>query len=888
MGGENMFDLEKAIAEWRRRTRHSPTIDESDIAELERYLLDKVEDLVGGGLSPEEAFRRAEKEFRQAETLEAAYGHSRTARPGRRFPWKKARVSPGLLWSNVRIALRRLRLQKAYAVINVGGMALGLACTLLIFLWVRDELSYDRFHTKADRIYRVVLSTSDDGQPTNANGSLGLGPALKKDFPEVEETVRVRKMEQNPKRYVGYKDKKFYEPRFFYAEPSLFTVFDFPLVRGDAATALTDPGSIVLTEAMAVKYFGDEDPVGQVIETDPYNDGKPVPFRVTGVAKNVPRQSHFHFDFLASYISLREDTTRLSGMYQHYTYVLLKARADAAALAPRFLDFLKRNWQQNPWYTIGLQPLTAIHLRSGLRSEIEATGNMADVYIFSAIALAVLLIACINFMNLATARSAKRAKEVAIRKTVGAPRSQLVRQFLGESLSTSLVATAAALLVVAAALPWLDRITGKGLTVGSLASPSVLLAAAAVALAVGFVSGLYPALFLSAFRPVRSLRAQGGPRASGALLRRALVVFQFALSIGIICSTLIIRGQMTYIRSRDLGFDRDQILSAPLNGEVRANYEAFRSELLRDPGVENVATSAFVPTGGSAHYNLNFEGGTQGITQVVYMVDKEFVSTYGLTVLAGRTTERPLTEAGPNEVLVSESSVREAGYASPRGALGKKVDMEGTPATIVGVVKDIYLYSLHRSPYPIVYAVRPVARLNYLSIRIGVRNVPETLAHIRRTWQTMVPSYPLDYMFLDDSFDQLHAAEQRMSEMFSVFAVLAVAVAGLGLFGLAAYTAEQRTKEIGVRKVLGASAWSIYSALSREFLRWVVLANVIAWPLAYFAMSSWLRNFAARTDIAWGIFPLAAAAALAVAALTVGSQTWRSARANPVDSLRYE
>ena len=883
-----MFDIERAIAEWKKAMRRSPSIDEADLAELERYLRDKVEDLGRQGLGPDEAFRRAEEEFRRAGALDAAYGHVRSALPGRRFPWTKARFAPGLLWSDVRIALRRLRLQKANAVINVGGMALGLACTLMIFLWVRDELGYDRFHAKADRIYRVVLSTSDDGQPTNANGSYGLGPALKKDFPEVEETVRVRKMEQNPRRYVGYKDKKFYEPRFFYAEPSLLTIFDFPLVRGDAATALGDPGSVVLTEEMAAKYFGTEDPIGRIIEADPYNDGTILLFRVTGVAKNVPRQSHFHFDFLASYSGLREDTTRLSGMYQHFTYVLLKEGADPAAMAPRFLDFLKRNWQADPWYTISLQPLRSIHLRSGLKSELEPAGDIANVYIFSAVALAVLLIACINFMNLATARSAKRAKEVGIRKTVGAPRSQLVRQFLGESLSTSAVSTAGAFLVVASALPWFDRLTGKGLTAASLTEPPVLLAAAAVALAVGLVSGLYPALFLSAFRPVQTLRAQAGPKASGAFLRRALVVFQFALSIGIICATLVIRDQMTYIRSRDLGFDRDQILTVPLNPEVRANYEAFRSELLRDPGVENTTASAYVPTGGSGHYNLNFEGGAQGITQVVYMADKEFVATYGLSLLAGRTTERLLTQDGPNEILVSESSVREAGYASPEEALGKTVDIEGTRGTVVGVVEDIFLYSLRRPLYAIVYVVRPVERLNYLSVRIGTRNVPATLAHIRKVWRALVPSYPLDYAFLDDSFERLHDAERRMSEMFSVFAFLAIAVACLGLFGLAAYTAERRTKEIGVRKVLGASAWSVYGALSREFLRWVVLANLVAWPLAYFVMSRWLRNFASRIEIGWTVFPAAAAAALLIAALTVGSQTWRAARANPIDSLRYE
>ena len=883
-----MFDLEKAIAEWKQAMRRSPSIDDGDLAELERYLRDKVEDLIRQGSGPEEAFRMAEAEFQRAGALDAAYGHARAARPSGRFPWRPQRFSPALIMNYVRIAFRRLRLQKTYSLINVGGMALGLACTLMIFIWVRDELGYDRFHSKADRIYRVVFSTSEDGSPTNANGSFGVGPALKKDFPEVVETARVKKMEQNPKRYVGYQDKKFYEPRFFFAEPSLFAVFDFPLARGDAATALAAPNSIVLTEEMAKKYFGGEDPLGKVIEADPYNDGQIMLFRVTGLAKNVPRPSHFHFDFLASYSSLREDTGRLDGFSQHYTYVLLNDKSSAASLAPRFLDFLHRNWRKDPWYTISLQPLRAIHLRSGLKSEIEPMGNRLYVYVFSAIALAVLLIAGINFMNLATARSAKRAKEVGIRKAVGAPRSQLVRQFLGESLSLSVISTGAAFLVILLALPWFNRLTGKGLTPASLADPSLLLAAAVIALAVGLVSGLYPAFFLSAFEPVQTLRSKAGHTASGVVLRRVLVVFQFALSIGIVCSTLVIRDQMTYIRSGDLGYDRDQILVIPLNPELRRNYDGFRNELLKNPGIENAATSAYVPAAGSAHYNFNFEGGTQGQTQVLYIVDKEFVPTYGLKLLAGRTIDRPPSEDGPLEFLISEQSAREAGYASPQDAVGKRAELDGQGGEIVGVVKDINIYSLHTPAYPIVYVVTPVTIHKYLSLRIGTRNVPETLAHIRKTWQALVPSYPLDYSFLDASFEQMHNAEQRMSEMFSVFSVLAIAVACLGLFGLAAYTAEQRTKEIGVRKVLGASASSIYVLLSREFLKWVALANVVAWPVAYYAMSKWLGNFAFRVAIGWGVFLGSAGAALAIAALTVGAQTLRAARANPVESLRYE
>lgn len=379
-----MFDLESAIREWKRMMRRNPSIDDGDLAELERYLRDKVEDLTGRGSSPEGAFREVEEEFRRAAGLDAAYGHARSVFPRGRFPWKPEKFSPGRFFYHLRISLRRLRFQKIYALINIGGLALGLASALLIFLWIRDEWRYDRFQSRADRIYRVVFSSSDDGdsKPTNANGSFGVGPALKKDFPEVLETARIMKAAQNSKRYVGYRDKKFYESRFFFAEPALLSVFDFPLVRGEASSALKDPGSIVLTEAMAEKYFGDEDPMGKMIESDPYNTGTPMLFRVTGVAKNVPRLSHVHFDFLASYASLREDTQRFDGYSQHYTYVLLRDAGSAASLAPRLLEFLQRNWRKDPWYTISLQPLLDIHLRSGLRSEIEPGGHILSLYIF--------------------------------------------------------------------------------------------------------------------------------------------------------------------------------------------------------------------------------------------------------------------------------------------------------------------------------------------------------------------------------------------------------------------------------------------------------------------------------------------------------------------------
>ncbi|MEW6363439.1 MAG: ABC transporter permease [Acidobacteriota bacterium] len=792
--------------------------------------------------------------------------------------------------NNLTIALRHIGRHKGYSFVNIAGLAVGMASTILILLWVQDELSYDRFHEKADRIYRVVLNTSDDGagSPTNANGPFGLGPALKRDFPEVVEAVRIRKMEQSAKRYVGCGNKKFYESRFFFAEPSIFAVFDFPLVRGDSATALDAPNSIVLTEDMAKKYFPNEDPMGRTIEADPYNDGQLMLFRVTGIAGNVPRQSHVHFDFLASYSSQRDDTNEFSGIYQHYTYVLLDSPSSAASLEPKLLDFLHRNWREDPWYTISLQPLLDIHLHSALRSEVEPTGSILYIYAFTAIALLVLVIACINSINLSTARASKRAREVGIRKAVGAPRSQLVRQFLGESLSFSVAAALAAALLVVLTLPFFDRLAGKDFDYSSLINPSFLIGTAAIALAVGITSGIYPAFVLSAFQPVQSLKSRVAPFVSGMALRKGLVVFQFAMSIGIICATLIVHKQMRYIQSRNLGYDKDQIMVIPLNPELRLKYEGLRNELLKNPGIENATTSQYVPAGGSAHLNMRFEGKGEEIGQVIYAVDREFVKTYGLTLLAGNGIERPISTDEPSEFLVSERTTREAGYSSPQEAIGKSAALDDYRGQIVGVVNDINIYSLRQEPYATCYAITSIRGHNYLSVRLRASNVPETISYIRQVWQRMIPSYPLDYSFLDASFEQLHRSDQKLSDVFSVFSILAILVACLGLFGLAAYTAEQKTKEIAVRKILGASVSGICLSLSQEFLQWVALANIIALPLAYFGMHRWLLDFAYKTSVGPGILVLSGLLALLIAWLTVGYQAIRAARANPVASLRYE
>jgi putative ABC transport system permease protein len=838
-------------------------------------------------------------------------------RSKRWYWWEASKSIPGFIKESIRwrmamlgnyikIALRNMKRHKGYTFINIAGLAVGIACTVFILLWVQDELSFDRFHENADRIYRVVFSTSDDGSPTNANGAFGVGPALKRDFPEVIETVRIRKMGQGVKRYVGYKDKKYYELGFFFSEPAIFTVFDFPLVKGDPEKALDGPNSIVLTEEVARKYFGNEDPIEKIIEADPYNDGEFMLFHVTGIAKNVPRNSHFHFDFLASYSNLKENTDEFSGFYQHFTYVLLSDKSLAGSLDRKLLDFLHRNWRENPWYTISLQPLLNIRLHSRLKSEIEPTGNILYVYIFTAIAVLVLVIACINFMNLTSARAVKRAKEVGIRKIAGARKNQLVRQFLGESLLLSIFSALAAILIVIMVLPLFNRLTSKGFALSSLIDPLFILGISAIAIAVGFIAGIYPAFFLSAFQPMYSLKSGSGNSLSGTLLRKGLVIFQFILSIGIIFSTLVVHKQMKYIQSRNLGYDKEQILVIPLNKDLRQNYEGFRNELLKYPGIENTSTSSWVPTRGSGHLSFRFEGHEENLSQVIYGIDKEFISTYGLKLLAGKNIQQ-LSSYGLkflagkdiqhlssdntiSEFLVSELTTQEADCFSPQEAVGKSVEEYSGQfrGHIVGVVNDINIYSLHQEPYSIIYAVTPIKNHNYLSIRMIPQNISDTISYIQKTWQKMVPSYPLDYFFLDASFEQMHLSDKKMSEIFSIFSILAVFVACLGLFGLVAYTAEQKTKEIGVRKVLGASVPSIYLLLSREFLKWVALSNILAWPVAYYAMHKWLQNFAFRIMIGWEIFLISAGVALAISLLTVSYQSVKAATANPADSLRYE
>ncbi|UCE21066.1 MAG: FtsX-like permease family protein, partial [Candidatus Aminicenantes bacterium] len=547
---------------------------------------------------------------------------------------------------------------------------------------------------------------------------------------------------------------------------------------------------------------------------------------------------------------------------------------------------------ENSWYSNHLQPIRKIRLYSRLRSEIEPTGNIASITIFSLVAVIVLVIACINYINLSTALSLKRAKEVGLRKVVGARRKQLIEQFLGESLLVSLLSGLLALFLAAFFLPLFNAIANKEVTFHFLTGVIPLASLMGIVAVVGIVSGSYGAFVLSGLTPVQVLK--GGSYSGGwkIKLREGMVISQFILATIMIIAALTAHKQMRFIQTHNTGYNRDEILVIPLNKEAKASYAALRSELLMYPSIQNTATSSYVPTRGSLHESVSFEGRDQNLTPVLYFIDKEFVDTYGIQIIHGSDFTQTISHPSNAEFLVSAQTVTEAGYPGPAEALGKQVQWMSRSGeysgTIIGVINDMNLYSFHRAAYPMILLVTPIEKHDYMSVRLDASQYGKALTTIQSVWKRLVPNYPMDYSFLDASFEALHRADKRLNDIFQVFGLTAVVVACLGLFGLAVFAAEQKTKEIGIRKVLGASAFNIYFMLSKDFLKWVIVANIVAWPLAYYGMHKWLQSFVFRTRIGWEIFLLSATVALIISTFTISFQSIKAARANPVDSLRYE
>jgi putative ABC transport system permease protein len=799
-----------------------------------------------------------------------------------------------MLKNYLKIAARNLLKHKAYAFINTAGLAVGMTCCLLILLYVQDELSYDRHHENADRIYRVVLEAQiADNELSAPVVSAPMAKALVDEFPEVVQATRFVKSGSST--LFRYRDNSFVEDNVIAADSTIFEVFTIPLLQGDPKTALVEPNSIVLTEEMARKYFGDENPMNQTLAVVNQFEGK-----VTGVAKSLPANSHFHFNFLVSLATDGGQSSQSWTANGYYTYILLRENYPPEQLEAKFPELVRKYvgpqlkaedgisfdefLAAGNRYGFYLQPLTAIHLHSHLGYELEPNGDVAYVYIFSAVAFFILLIACINFMNLATARSAQRAKEVGVRKTLGSSRLQLVRQFLLEAVLLSFVALLLAAMLVELLLPALNQVAGKQLQTDYFGNGLLAAGFAGIALLVGVLAGSYPAFFLSSFRPVMTLKGKLQAGMGSARLRNGLVVFQFAVSIILIVGAAVVFRQLEYVRHKKLGFDKEHVVVIQRAGALKQKLAVFKQELLQHPNVIKASASVSLPGKLFSQSSFQPEGATlnEATVMSVFVVDDQFIETLGIEMAAGRNFSRELlTDSAA--VILNESAARRLGWTE---AIGKPLTSDDRRYTVIGVVKDFHFESLHQQIRPLL--IRLGASVLYMSVRIRPENLASTLAFLKDKWQALVPEQPFEYFFLDSDFDRLYRAEERTGRIFGYFSALAIFIACLGLFGLAAFAAERRTKEIGVRKVLGASVRQIVLLLSKEFTRLIVLAFVVAAPISYFAMNRWLQDFAYRTEINPFIFVLAGLFALVIAWLTVGYQALKAALANPVEALRYE
>lgn len=778
------------------------------------------------------------------------------------------------------IALRNLRKHKGYAFINVAGLAVGLAVCLLIALYIQYELSYDDFHTKGDRIVRVTQHWKRSGRP-QFNWALAPDPmaaALRAEYPEIEQTARIGIRKD---KLVQYGEQRFYENNFAYADPTLFSLFDFEVLHGSPETDLARPATVFLSESMAQKYFGDEDPLGKSLAIDNEHS-----YEVTGIFKDLPHNSHLQFDFVASRETIyAEGQDREEWHFNVFTYLLLKEGQSTEALEHKLRGFTAKYMERS---TASLVSLRDIHLYARATGDHVPQSDIRYIYLFSSIALLILAIACINYMNLATARASKRIREVGIRKVVGANRAQLVRQFLGESTLLTAVALTLSVALAEALLPFFSSLMERPLELG-LASGWFVLFLVGMLLVVGLVAGSYPSLFLSAFKPAHVLKGQFRMKASS-MLRKGLVTFQFGITVALIIGTLVIQRQMKYVQDNRPGFDQEQIITLPTRGGLDGQYGTFKDMLLQHPQVEQVmSTSSML----DFHDITWVSGGdvdstTLGIDENLeidlFRIDYDYFETLGLELIGGRAFSEAFPSDKENAIIINETTAQKLGWEEP---LGKWINLYDKKRTVVGVVKD-YHYSSHKNRIgsQLLFLEPNASRIVAAKVLPG--DVTGALQHIEQTWNALVPTLPFQYSFYDDTFDAMYRTEQQIGRIFSAFAFLAILVACLGLFGLTAFTAEQRTKEIGIRKVLGATIPNIVSLLSRDFLMLVAIGFVCASPLAYFAASRWLEDFVYRIDLGVGMFLLAGSLALGIALLTVSYQSFKAARANPVESLRFE
>ena len=880
-----MFDPEKEIRDWRRALRKNASIDENDIAELEAHLRDEMDRQAAAGADPETAFRAALGRSAPADALGAEFGKSRS----RRLP-RGALV--GLFPAYLRLAIRRAAKHRWHSLVNILALTVGLAACGLILLYVGFETSVDTFQKDAERIYRVGLyRKTAQGEDVIAGNYTPLAPALKERFPQVEAAAQVFSGGFEPQPIV-YRDKAFKEANIYSANRDLLQVLDIELLRGDPGDALERKDTVLLSARTALKYFGPEDPLGKTVRI---NDRD---CEVTGIIADPPANTQFQHDIVMSARTEIEREEFLQGwrpgIFGTMALVKLKPGVDAAAFEALIRD-LPLEYAAEALRKLGavnrlvLQPLKKLYLYEPTVDGLAPSQKLVYLYIFSAVALLILVLAVMNFINLTTARSIHRAAEVGVRKAAGASRRQLVLQFLGEALVVAFVALALAVLVILIFLPVFRGLTGIALKESALLQPRAAAALVGLTVLVGIVAGIFPAVFLASLPPVAVLRGRLRTGPKGVRLRRALVVAQFAISITLIIATLVVAGQVGYMRRQPLGFAKEQklVINFRTWGMMTENYEAVKSELLRHPSILAATACSGVP-GKGINRTYYFPTGLQaekGLALRSLRADHDFFEVFEIPVVAGRPFRKDIATDTYDALVFNEQGAKAFGWATAEEAVGKT--MTDRPIPVVGIVRDFHWWGLQRPIEPMVVRVAPDL-FRYIAMKVDTKDLAATIAYVKSVYDRLFSGEIFEYFFVDEAFDRQYASEVRMGALFRTFTGLALFIACLGLFGLAAYTAEQRTKEIGIRKALGASVPGIVGLLNGEFTRWVLLANLIAWPAAYFVARKWLENFAVRMPMPWGLFLMAAALAVAVAQLTVSYQSVRAATANPVESLRYE
>lgn len=797
-----------------------------------------------------------------------------------------------MLLNYFKIAFRVIARQKLFSVINIIGLAIGLASFLLIASYVNHELSYDRGFTNANRIYRVAANLHlESGPSIRAVTSPPIAGIIHEDFPEIEKVLRIGRSS----RPLSYQDKTFFDIKLITADSSFFDLFDFPFAAGDKATALSQPNSIVLSQQAARRYFGEEPALGKQMALS-----DTISLMVTGILNESPDHSHLDFDCIYSRTTIVKPYEEPKDSWfnnNFYTYVLLKPSTSPKDLEAKFPQMLDKHMgadrKKSIWYELFLQPLTDIHLRSSLKAEIEANSNMNVIYVFGSIAMFILLIASINFMNLSTAKAAKRANEVGIRKTAGALRGQLVSQFLAESLLVSLVSSVLALVIAQLALPVFNTLLNKNLTLNFLQNPEIILGFVVVTLVVGLLAGLYPAFFLSKFKPIQVLKGKVVSGRQGVSLRQGLVVVQFSISIILITSTFIVRDQIHFMRTQDLGFNKDQLVVVSIRGSEGTNrYETIKQRLSQNSNVLSVSASAEPIGRGQSVVATLPEGWNENqITSVTTIIaDEDFINTHQIKLLNGRNFVANSVSDRDHAFIVNEAAVKMFGWKDNASAVGKKLNWGlGKEGNVIGVVSDFHYFSLHKQVDPLIIHNDPES-YSYLTVRINPdgNDWQRALTTLESEWRSLGMKGEFDYFFLDDDFARQYQTDQQLKSFISYFSVLAIFIGCLGLYGLAAYSTEQRAKEIGIRRVLGASVPGLVALMSKDFLKLVLIANLFAWPAAWYILNQWLSNFAFHINISVAVFFLAGFIALLIAWFTVGFESTKAALSNPVDSLRNE